>query len=420
MSNYLAIATVTAALQRTLQAAIQTDVYGSRVTTLRPNSIGSGPSEAGVNIFLYQVMNNPAFTNPVRAQSHPTKKQVAIDLYYILSFYGNETELEPQRILGSVVRTFSDQSILTPDMIRETLADPNYSFLEGSDLADQLYQININLYDVNLDELSKAWSTFFQSPYLLSIIYRVMIILIDGKDPGQKALPVRSANMGGMVAYPNRPLVDSVRSQGGILQPILTNSTLLIQGRNLKSDIVKVRIGDAEVVPSDITNNQILLSLTTVPMPALKAGVQSLQVVHQFTSGIDGNYRNVDSNAAAFILRPTVINSRCVSISENNDGSYYAEILVAVNLIIRQNQRVVLGLNEWIVENSQENPKAYLFDAVKLEGDSDEVMIIVDKVEAGEYLLRLMVDGAESQLDIDNDSESPTFNFYIGPKIVIR
>ncbi|MBD2137763.1 DUF4255 domain-containing protein [Anabaena sp. FACHB-1237] len=420
MSNYLAIATVTATLQRTLQAAIQTDVYGARVTTFRPNSIGGGPSEAGVNIFLYQVMNNPAFTNPVRAQNHPTKKQVAIDLYYILSFYGNETELEPQRILGSVVRTFSDQSILSPDMIRETLADPNYSFLEGSDLADQLYQININLYDVNLDELSKAWSTFFQSPYLLSIIYRVMIILIDGKDPGQKALPVRSANMGGMVAYPNRPLVDSVRSQGGILQPILTNSTLLIQGRNLKSDIVKVRIGGTEVVPSDITNNQILLPLTTVPIPALKAGVQSLQVVHQFTSGIDGNHRNVDSNAAAFILRPTVINSRCERISENNDGSYYAEILVEVNLSIRQNQRVVLGLNEWIVENSQENPKAYLFDAVKLEGDSHEVMIIVDKVEAGEYLVRLMVDGAESQLDIDNDSESPTFNFYIGPKIVIR
>ncbi|NJL86318.1 MAG: hypothetical protein HC886_10615 [Leptolyngbyaceae cyanobacterium SM1_1_3] len=52
MSNYLAIATVTATLQRTLQAAVQLDVEGSRVTTVRPSDIGNGTPETGVNVFF--------------------------------------------------------------------------------------------------------------------------------------------------------------------------------------------------------------------------------------------------------------------------------------------------------------------------------------------------------------------------------
>lgn len=40
MSNYLAIATVTATLQRTLQQSLQIDVEGARVTTNRPENTG--------------------------------------------------------------------------------------------------------------------------------------------------------------------------------------------------------------------------------------------------------------------------------------------------------------------------------------------------------------------------------------------
>ena len=44
MSNHLAIATVTATLQRLLQSAIQGDVEGARVTTVRPDAIGTVPA----------------------------------------------------------------------------------------------------------------------------------------------------------------------------------------------------------------------------------------------------------------------------------------------------------------------------------------------------------------------------------------
>jgi len=56
MSNYLAIATVTATLQRLLQSAIQLDLPGAKVTTVRPEASGGKTPEVGVNIYLYQAI----------------------------------------------------------------------------------------------------------------------------------------------------------------------------------------------------------------------------------------------------------------------------------------------------------------------------------------------------------------------------
>jgi hypothetical protein len=47
MSNHLAIATVTATLQRSLQAVVQADVDGARVTTVRPDGGAAAPPKPG-------------------------------------------------------------------------------------------------------------------------------------------------------------------------------------------------------------------------------------------------------------------------------------------------------------------------------------------------------------------------------------
>ena len=97
MSNYLAIATVTATLQRTLQATVQVDVDGARVTTVRPDSVGSGTPETGVNLYLYNVAHNPAWGN-ADLRTRNTERDflkrplVALDLHYLISCYGNENE----------------------------------------------------------------------------------------------------------------------------------------------------------------------------------------------------------------------------------------------------------------------------------------------------------------------------------------
>src|SRR5947209_6803644 len=110
MSNYLAVATVTATLSRALTAAVGTDVPGATVTTLRPDDSTNGAPETGVNVYLYQVTPNAAWRNtdlPTRRENGQLieRPRVALDLQYLLSFYGSEVQLEPQRLLGSVVRT---------------------------------------------------------------------------------------------------------------------------------------------------------------------------------------------------------------------------------------------------------------------------------------------------------------------------
>ena len=119
MSNYLAIATVTAALQRLLQEGIEEDVPGATVTTVRPDNPGAGSQTVGINVYLYQATPNPAWRNADLRTRRPKATwfkhgQAALDLHYLLTFYGNEQALEPQRLMGSAIRTLVGPTDLNP------------------------------------------------------------------------------------------------------------------------------------------------------------------------------------------------------------------------------------------------------------------------------------------------------------------
>jgi hypothetical protein len=420
MSNYLAIATVTASLQRMLQASVQRDMDGARVTTVRPGNVGGGGTpESGVNLFLYQICRNAALNNadaiPGRSKTQVARRQAAIDLFYMVSCYGNEADLEPQRLLGSVIRTLNDQPILTESMIRETASDSTFRFLAESNLADQIQQALIVPINMNLEDLSKTWSVFFQAPYLLSTVYKVMVVMIDGDETTRRALPVRDRNMGGIVPFPNQPIVDQVISQSGRFEPILADSTLLIQGRQFESESVRVRVSGVDIVPTEVGADQIVVPLGLVPGHSLRAGVQNLQVIHQVSTGIPNPaYRNVESNVAPFVLRPTIKHIR-VQPMDQNDDLQTVHLLIQINLPVGVKQRVTVSLNEWTVSQ----PTIYIFEAQPRNQDTDEIVVPAIDVKAGEYLVRLHVDGAESPLGVDTQPDSPTFNWYNSPRVVI-
>src|SRR5574337_2008951 len=103
MSNFRAIATVTATLVvEVLQAAATAAVPGASVTMSRPDSAGGGAPSARVNLYLYQVTPNAAWRNadlPTRGSEGQLaqRPRVSLDLHYLLTFYGDEGQLEPQR-----------------------------------------------------------------------------------------------------------------------------------------------------------------------------------------------------------------------------------------------------------------------------------------------------------------------------------
>jgi hypothetical protein len=199
MSNYLAIATVTATLRDILQSAASTVVPGATVTTQRPEKAGNGnQNKAGVNLYLYQVAPNAAWRNSEIVIRRPNPQapdnrskdtvelhaQVPLNLHYLLSFYGDEQKLEPQRLLGSTVSTIEAQSIISLKVIRAAIQ--NNANLAQSDLDFQIEHIEpikLTPLSLSLEELSKLWSVFFQVPYALSLAYEASVVLIEPSSP---------------------------------------------------------------------------------------------------------------------------------------------------------------------------------------------------------------------------------------------
>jgi hypothetical protein len=423
MSNYLAIATITASLQKILQAAVQSDVEGARATTSPPSAMATGLPETGVNIFLYQVVSNPSLSNadstPSRTKGTPLNRQAALDLYYMMSCYGNDNELQPQRILGSVVRTMNDRRILTPELIRETCNDPTFPYLVDSDLDDYVQQINIVPITLSLEDLSKTWSIFYQTPYILSVAYKVLIVIIEGDEGFKRALPVRDRNSGNLTPFPIQPKVEQVYAQTGKLDAILADSTLIIRGKNLRGEITEIRVGDVQVTPAEVKESEIILPLSSFPVGALYAGVQSLQVIHRTTTSPDAGSRltsGVESNIAPFVLCPTILKVTVTETAvEDNDELRSAVVTLELDITIGKKQRVILALNEWSITN----PAAYMFDRPPLPADSQTVVIPIMLVKPGEYLVRVRIDGAESKIGVDTDPDSPTYQWFNSPKITI-
>src|SRR3954469_3999130 len=196
MSDFRAVATVTAALQRLLQTAVGADVPGALAWTDRPDAHQSADANGpGVNIYAYQVTSEPTQRNsdlPTRGPSGQVvrRPQAALALHYLMSFYGDDGELEPQRVLGSVVRTLHARPIITRALIT-TVTDaakdnpPIHPSLADSNLADQIDVVRVSPLALNLEGLSKLWSVFFQVPYGLSIAYQASIVFID--EPVQPA-----------------------------------------------------------------------------------------------------------------------------------------------------------------------------------------------------------------------------------------
>ena len=170
---------------------MQSVLPGADVLTERPDSAPLG--QPRVRLFMYQVSPNGALRNndlPTRAANGNVMKRptVALDLHYLLAFYGNESELEPQRMLGAAVRDIHAKPVLMRRMIEDAIASE--PFLAESNLADAAEQIKFTPLALSLEELSKLWSVFFQAPYALSVAYQGTVVLIESEENAQAALPV--------------------------------------------------------------------------------------------------------------------------------------------------------------------------------------------------------------------------------------
>ncbi len=406
MSNFLAIATVTATLRRMLQAAINADHLSANVTTLRPD-IASGVQGWSVNLYLYQVTPNAAWRNsdlPTRRSGGETvqRPQLALNLHYLLTFYGDEVNLEPQRLLGSIVRTLHAMPVLTRKMIGDTLDElekQSITILADSDLADQIELVRFTPMSLSIEELSKLWSVFFQTPYNLSIAYQGSVVLIESEESIQRALPVQKSKL--YVMPFRQPTIKQIVSREEEDSPIMAESTMVIKGKQLRGDVTQVFIGGKEAENESVTDTEIIARLHK----DLLAGMQGVRVVHRMSSS-PKEHLGMESNVAAFILHP--------NIKKNNDNKYVIEyktiprtnvspektrVNMDINPKVGSKQRVVLLLNEY--QPASGNAQAYSSIAEPRTEDTDTVEFLFQGKISGKFLVRVQVDGVESPLEID-------------------
>ncbi len=439
MSNALAIAAVTAVLKDLLTNGLKAhkvaDMVGGGdviVSALPPDRVDiSGDEDPNqVNLFLHQTTFNPGWRN----QGLPTRNgngervssnPLALNLHYLLSAYGAK-DFYPEIILGHAMQLFHEAPVLTRDAIRKALKpapEPTGwpKALTTCELADQVEQIKITPEVFNKEEISNLWSAI-QARYRPTAAYQVTVVLIESNRPQKSALPVAGRNV--YVVPFDQPVIETIIEQSGESAPITALSTLLIKGRGLKGAITELFIGSIELTSNitELRETEIKLPFPAPLPPGMRAGIQTVQVVHKIPMGTpEVPHAGVESNVEAFVLRPIIVaNAPTDVVAAVVDGVNVksGKIKVDFNPKAGKTQRVVLLLNE-LNPPPNTSPRAYSFKAAPGNGVVDpstetaSVTIPFTNVIPGDYLVRAQVDGAESLLAVDGSGK------YATPKVTI-
>ncbi|WP_051056095.1 DUF4255 domain-containing protein [Cylindrospermum stagnale] len=343
--------------------------------------------------------------------------QSPLDLHYLITFYGDEAKLETQKLSGIVIRTLMDNSILTPEMITKALSLSTDPDLESSDLTEQSERVKVIPMPLSTEELSKIWSTLVQTPYRLCLAYQASMVMLEGNTPGELSLPVRELQFYTVL---DQPVIEQILPENGKRQPILANSTLLIQGKQLAGLQTRVQLGSQRLLPQSVTPNQVVLSLAELNPDDLRAGIQSVQIIHLRPNISDIAPQNaLESNAVAFVLRPTIQAVSVNTLRTNRKGTGDGQITVELDLLVGTTQRVLLLLN-YMGNDSTDGLSAYIFRAERRNTETRSVVFLLQNIKIGTYLVRVQVDGAESLLRVNTNRESLKFDQYFEPQLVIE
>ncbi len=403
MSNDLAVAAVTEAFSLVVERAAQRAVTGVEVKNGPPESLPANTPNR-VYVYLYHAAENGHF----RANDLPTrnsngtvvtKPRIGLDLDYLVSFYGSADKLEPERMLGAVVSTIHARPLLSPLVIEKAVELAVGTFLEESDLAQQVEGVRVTPVDLDLEEMSKLWSVFFQEPYRLSVAYRVSVILIEVDETPQTGLPVQVRQVRSVPAV--APFITGItpaavpHSQAGAL--------LALHGASLAADRVVVILGGITAAPQSVSNDRIV-----VPVPeTLPAGIQAVHVAHMIEWGTpdEPDLRPImESNRVGFAFQPEI---------ETAPGNIAppGPLVVRVNPEVQEGQKVRLVLRETADSADGAPPQSFETEQTAAT-TSHQVSIDMTGAPSGEFWLRIVVDEVVSVLEFDETG-------FTGPKLVV-
>jgi len=268
--------------------------------------------EAGprLNIFLYQINENPAFRNdedPRRAISGSYgSPPLALELGYLLTSYGQTKDLEPappiaplsgeslaeldaQFVLADAMRVLHDIPMVTRKTQRQrgsggALLDPG--------LQTEFESIRIIPRELNLDELSKLW-TALKDDFQRSVAYEVAVLRIERRTPSESGAPVLQRTV---AARPSASLTATLDSIAPELAAAAVSVTLAGSG-----------LAD--------------LSLQVVVADALGSGFPDAPQTLAVTRDAAGVHFNIPNDPAHYMPGPKLITLQTTAVPGHTAGS---------------------------------------------------------------------------------------------------
>jgi hypothetical protein len=247
--------------------------------------------------------------------------------------------------------------------------------LATADLADEIDLVRVSPLALNLEELSKLWSVFFQVPYTLSVAYQASIVFLEEPVAVVGGPPVlRPELVVGVLRSPRVTRVDAVSGE-----PVFATDVLALHGERLGGETTTVRVGSDVRRPDSAAPDLLTVDLRSVT--GLRAGPVPVQVHH----GPLGE----QSGVTTFLLHPTI------SVSATQNGGP-ATVTATSDLPVGAGQTAVLALLDPV-----SGERLHVLPAPPRAADATEVTVPVAGVAAGRYIIVLSVDGADSRVERD-------------------
>jgi hypothetical protein len=403
MSNPSAIAAVTLTLQTILGDGVRADAQltDTTVTLLPPDKARGSNNANQLNLFLYQVLPDAAWSNmnfPSQVLTGETgNPPLAVTMHYMLTAFGRDNDVGVpfgHYLLGQAMSVLFDHALLGQDEIKNATAVA----LPGSDLHKQVERVRITWQPLSLEEISKLW-TGLATQYRLSVIYEVSVALIESARATRAPLPVLTRGdkdkgvLGQASLISPFPALDSISFPNQQTVARL-GDTLALQGQHLDGSAVGV-VFDSPLwsAPVEIAplagNTATSVSVALPNSPAVwPAGFYTVQIMVQRP----GETFRRSTNLLSFAVAPRITIAPATTPAA-------ASIVYAVtcNPEIKPDQRAsILIADTEVLADPHPAPTATL-------------TFTVANLQPGTYFVRLRVDGVDSIL-VDRTATPPVFD----------
>lgn len=388
MSNSLAVAAVTATLQRQLDGALgdaasvfPNGVQGAKVFIGHPGASHPGAT-AGAELLLYRVTPDPNLRN-ADLETRDAAGQVvatpvaALALRYLIACFGDESNQEPEQVLGTIAAYLHAYPTLTPGMIAAARMSLQFPFLDDADLDGQARPVRLSQVPLEDEDLYRIWSMLPTDQLLPTLVFDATVVLLEQPVPLSVPYPVLARSS--LVTPMATPRITGVaRSGPPPAGPILAGDHVDVRGQLLVSGDWRLEIDGVAVLPAAIVSASDSLIAFTLPATT-PAGLRRLEVVHVVGGGpAPATVFTASSGPTFFPVHPVL----------DSVAKVAGHVEVTVHVAIVTGQRVEVLLNR-LGTNQSARLAGTVVAATTVRADPAGL-------PSAAYVVRVQVDGVSS------------------------